>query len=26
MQQDDGLSIYVRGPDGNKIELYGKPS
>jgi catechol 2,3-dioxygenase len=26
MQQDDGLSIYVRDPDGNKIELYGKRS
>ncbi len=26
MQQDDGLSIYVRDPDGNKIELYGKQS
>jgi len=24
MQQDDGLSVYVRDPDGNKIELYGK--
>jgi catechol 2,3-dioxygenase-like lactoylglutathione lyase family enzyme len=21
---DDGLSVYVRDPDGNKIELYGK--
>src|SRR5881275_1130755 len=26
MQQDDGLSVYVRDPDGNKIELYGKRS
>ena len=24
MQQDDGFSVYVRDPDGNKIELYGK--
>jgi len=24
MRQDDGLSVYVRDPDGNKIELYGK--
>jgi catechol-2,3-dioxygenase len=24
MQQDDGLSVYMRDPDGNKIELYGK--
>jgi catechol 2,3-dioxygenase-like lactoylglutathione lyase family enzyme len=24
MQQDDGLSVYARDPDGNKIELYGK--
>lgn len=24
MQLDDGLSVYVRDPDGNKIELYGK--
>jgi catechol 2,3-dioxygenase-like lactoylglutathione lyase family enzyme len=24
MQQDDGVSVYVRDPDGNKIELYGK--
>jgi catechol 2,3-dioxygenase-like lactoylglutathione lyase family enzyme len=24
MQQDDGLSVYVRDPDGNKIELYGR--
>ncbi len=24
MQQDEGLSVYVRDPDGNKIELYGK--
>ena len=24
MQWDDGLSVYVRDPDGNKIELYGK--
>ena len=24
MQQDDGLSVYLRDPDGNKIELYGK--
>jgi len=24
MQQDDGLSVYVRDPDGNKIELYAK--
>ena len=23
MEQDDGLSVYVRDPDGNKIELYG---
>jgi catechol-2,3-dioxygenase len=26
VQQDDGLSVYVRDPDGNKIELYGKRS
>jgi len=26
MQQDDGFSVYVRDPDGNKIELYGKRS
>ena len=26
MQQDDGLSVYVRDPDGNKIELYGRRS
>jgi len=24
MQLDTGLSVYVRDPDGNKIELYGK--
>jgi catechol-2,3-dioxygenase len=24
MQQDEGLSVYVRDPDGNKIDLYGK--
>ena len=24
MQQDDGFSVYVRDPDGNKIELYAK--
>jgi catechol 2,3-dioxygenase-like lactoylglutathione lyase family enzyme len=24
MQQDDGFSVYVRDPNGNKIELYGK--
>jgi catechol 2,3-dioxygenase-like lactoylglutathione lyase family enzyme len=24
MEQDDGLSVYVRDPDGNKIELYGR--
>jgi len=24
MQLDAGLSVYVRDPDGNKIELYGK--
>ncbi len=24
MQQDEGSSVYVRDPDGNKIELYGK--
>ena len=24
MQQDDGMSVYVRDPDGNKIELYGR--
>jgi catechol 2,3-dioxygenase len=24
MQQADGMSVYVRDPDGNKIELYGK--
>ena len=24
MQQNDGFSVYVRDPDGNKIELYGK--
>ncbi len=24
MQQDDGFSVYVRDPDGNKIELHGK--
>ena len=24
MQQDVGSSVYVRDPDGNKIELYGK--
>ena len=24
MQQDGGLSVYVRDPDGNKIEFYGK--
>ncbi len=24
MQQDDGVSVYVCDPDGNKIELYGK--
>lgn len=24
MQQDDGLSVYVRDPDGNKIEFYGQ--
>ena len=24
MRQDDGFSVYVRDPDGNKIELYGK--
>ena len=24
MQQDEGLSVYVRDPEGNKIELYGK--
>jgi catechol-2,3-dioxygenase len=23
MQQDDGFSVYIRDPDGNKIELYG---
>jgi catechol 2,3-dioxygenase-like lactoylglutathione lyase family enzyme len=24
MQQDEGFSVYVRDPDGNKIELYAK--
>jgi catechol 2,3-dioxygenase-like lactoylglutathione lyase family enzyme len=24
MQQEEGLSVYVRDPDGNKIELYAK--
>ena len=24
MQQEDGFSVYVRDPDGNKIELYAK--
>ena len=24
MRQEDGLSVYVCDPDGNKIELYGK--
>ena len=24
MQQDEGSSVYVRDPDGNKIEFYGK--